>query len=160
MPTTPWRERACGYGQKCRRDTKALFDHEAACYCTVLWFISEVYELHCRLESPLTVTEWWLTHINGSNAGWMRIFINYSDLVMSPAAISPTLPSSSCSSHTHRSSVTSSNCYFPFVLLRWCQRFCGGGQPQQNITSTNTVSVIGHTCSRNKGEKQQTKTKM
>ncbi len=65
------RERVCEYGQKCRRDTKTLFDHEAQCYCTILWFISEVHELQCRLDSLLT--EWQLTHMNGSNAGWMRI---------------------------------------------------------------------------------------
>lgn len=36
---------------------KTFFDHEAQCYSTLLWFISEVYELHCRLESLLTVTK-------------------------------------------------------------------------------------------------------
>lgn len=37
--------------QECRRDIKSFFDHESWCFSRILWSISEVYELHCRLES-------------------------------------------------------------------------------------------------------------
>lgn len=36
---------------------KTVLDHEAWWYCIVLWFISEVHELHCRQESLITVTD-------------------------------------------------------------------------------------------------------
>lgn len=38
------------------RRTHDLKNHEAKCNSTILWFINQVYELHCRLESVLTVT--------------------------------------------------------------------------------------------------------
>lgn len=50
-------ERACEYGEKCRRDMKTFLDHETECYSTILWFISEMYELRCRLESVLIMTK-------------------------------------------------------------------------------------------------------
>ncbi len=50
----------------CRRDTETLLDHEAQSYCTVMWFISEMYELQCRLDPLLTDER--LTHMNGSSA--------------------------------------------------------------------------------------------
>lgn len=34
------------------------FDHGALCRLIFLWLISQVYKLHCRLESLLTVTNW------------------------------------------------------------------------------------------------------
>lgn len=37
-------------------NTKTLLDLKADCYCTVLWFVSEMSELHCRVDSLLTVT--------------------------------------------------------------------------------------------------------
>lgn len=95
------RERERQYGQKCQRDIKhsLIMKPNISLQFSLQRFISEVYELHCRLESLLTASDRHCLHYetSGSLLGETVMKCSWVTSLSRPGAVSPT--SSPCSSH-------------------------------------------------------------